>query len=156
MRNEYWPTKGNVPVMQGSRPWSVGLPENKKDIVREKQYSKGDSPEEIEDCLWCWLPECKNCIPLKRKKAREESPSPSKRAQATRVKKCRLPTTLDRIPKDFAEVVNQKLTNYQLSNHYSVSVSTIKRWKRETGLVKKKSAQEEQSSNQAESKTLLP
>lgn len=63
-------------AVQGRRPWSGIPPENKKYIAQEKKYSKGDSPEQIGDCLWCWLTECVDCISAPRKEKDNPSPKP--------------------------------------------------------------------------------
>lgn len=133
MRHEYWPTKGNVPVMQGSRPWSGGEKADKKSVDPNK-LPRYDSQEQIEDCLWCWKPDCNNCMDWNKKRRKGSM----------------------EIPDRFRADVLDGMTVPKLAEKYHVSTNTISRWKKREGVSKEKSAKEEQSSNQAESKTLLP
>lgn len=133
MMHEYWPTKGNVPVMQGSRPWSVGDKTDKKDGDPSK-LPKGDSEEQIKACLGCQKLDCNNCMDWN-KKLRKGSME---------------------IPDSFLPDVLSGMTLTQLAEKYHVSIKTSSRWKKRVGINKEKSAQEGQGPNQAELKTLLP
>ena len=112
MKYTYY-TPYDVPsIVQGHRPWSGLPPANQKDKPREKEYSKGDKPEEIEDCLWCWLPECKNCLAGKKRAARPSG----------------------QIPAQFQADVLGGMKVTQLARKYKVGKATISRWKRQLGL----------------------
>lgn len=73
-------TPHDIPsAVQGRKPWSGIPPENKKYIAQEKKYSKGDSPEQIGDYLWCWLPDCINCVGKKKDRLRRTRRHQAKR-----------------------------------------------------------------------------
>lgn len=111
MRHEYWPTKGNVPVVHGYRPWS-GEGEEAVNGNVGKRHGKGDSPNEIMTCLSCRRPDCSNCLGRNEKYKR----------------------SVGMIPASFFFDVMAGTTAKTLSKNYHIGRDTVTVWKQRLGL----------------------
>ena len=112
MKHTYF-TPHDIPsVLQGHRPWSNGTSNSES---REKALPKSDSPEQIQKCLQCERPECRNCQEAYKQKKQKNSRK-------------------DTIPDSFRGDAMQGMSLKELAKRYQVGTSTITKWKRELGI----------------------